>query len=154
MKNYLLFAAYLLLGAISIGAQSSGRQHLDYTKDEAAVLKINEEFDRAIVARDVAAYERIYADDFIFTSSDGAVTNREQEITRARTGSLQFESGKSDDLRVKIYGNTGVVTGLFTARGKNNGKDFSFVERYTAVFVKRGNRWQLVAEHASEVKPK
>ena len=122
------------------------------TKAEREVLAANEAFDRAIVTRDVGGYERIMADDFIFTSADGSVSNKKGEIERVRSGRLTFESGKSDDVRVKIYGKTAVLTGRFTARGKNDGRDFTFVERYTAVFVKRGGRWQMVAEQATEIR--
>ena len=146
MRRTLLTLVFTFIAYGMAAGQSS--------KEEMEVLKINEEFDRAIVSRDVAAYERIFADDFIFTSFDGAVPNKKQEIAKVRTGSLQFEYGKSDDVRVKVYGKAAVVTGRFKAKGISNGKDFSFVERYTAVFVKRGSQWQMVAEHATEVKPK
>ena len=125
-----------------------------FGKTELEVLKVNEEFDKAIISRDATAYERILADDFIFTSFDGAVTNKTQELAKVKSGDLKFKSGKSDDIRVKVYGKTAVVTGKFTAEGQSKGKDFTFLERYTAVFVKRNGRWQMVAEHASEIAQK
>ena len=122
------------------------------SKEKLELLKVNEEFDKAIVARDVSVYERIMADDFIFTGADGTVSDKKNEIEKVRSGRLTFESGKSDQVRVKVYGNTAVVTGRFTAKGKNNGRDFTFIERYTAVFVKRDGRWQMVAEQATEIR--
>ena len=142
MKLFLLFAAVLLL-AFPVSAQS---------KSEREVLAENEAFDRAIVTRDVQEYTRILADDFIFTGADGTVSDKKGEIDRVRSGSLTFESGTSDDVRIKIYGKTAVVTGRFTAKGTNNGRDFTFVERYTAVFLKRSGRWQMVAEQATEIR--
>ena len=121
------------------------------SKAEREAAKINEEFDKAIVSRDAAAYERILADDFIFTSSDGMVTDKAQELAKVKSGDLKFESAKSDDVRVKIFGKTAIVTGRYTAKGTSKGKDFTFAERYTAVFVKRNGRWQMVSEHASEI---
>jgi ketosteroid isomerase-like protein len=128
-----------------------GQTSIQRSKAEREVIKANEEFDKAIVLRDAAAYERILADDFVFTSFDGTVTNKAQEVAKVKSGDLKFESGKSDDIKIKIYGKTAVLTGRFTAKGNRNGKDFTFTERYTAVFVKRKGRWQMVAEHASEV---
>ncbi len=147
MKQLFLLICLAILGCISVHAQST-------TRAEREVLAANEEFDRAVVARDLTAYERIYSDDLIFTSFDGTVSDKAKEIARVRSSSTPFESGKSDDVRVKVYGNTAVITGRFTAKGMSNGKPFSFVERCTAVFVKRKGRWQMVAEHATEVRPR
>ncbi len=132
-----------MLFAFSVAAQS---------KTEREVLAVNQEFDKAVVTRDVAAFERIYAEEFIFTSFTGSVSNRAREIEGVRTRNIKFESGKSEDVRVKVYGKSAVVTGRFIAKGTADGKPFSFVERYTAVYVKRGGRWQMVAEQATEVK--
>ncbi|MDM7923706.1 MAG: nuclear transport factor 2 family protein [Pyrinomonadaceae bacterium] len=142
MKVLYLASAVIAL-ALTASAQS---------KAEREVLAANLAFDSAIVARDADAYAKILADDFIFTGADGTVSDKKGEIDRVRSGRLTFESGKSDDIRVKLYGNTAVVTGRFTAKGKDNGKDFTFVERYTAVFVKRDGRWQMVAEQATEIR--
>ena len=51
-------------------------------------------------------------------------------------------------------GKTAIVTGRFKAEIIGEGKNYSFAERYTAVFVKRGGRWQLVAEQSTEIAEK
>ena len=141
--RWLIIVASVVLFALNTYAQS---------RSEREVLAANAAFDRAIVSRDAGAYSRLLADDFIFTSADGKVSNKQKEVDRVRSGGLTFTTGKSDDVRVKVYGNTAVVTGRFTAGGKNEGRDFTFVERYTAVFVKRNGNWQMVAEQATEIK--
>lgn len=140
--------ALFLMAVLALVASSAAAQ----SKAEREVLAANAAFDSAIVARDAEAYARILADDFIFTGADGSVSDKKGEIERVRAGGLTFESGRSEDVRVKVYGNTAVVTGRFAAKGKNNGRDFTFVERYTAVFVKRDGRWQMVAEQATEIR--
>ena len=142
MRQLFIFTI-LVVFAISSQAQS---------KAEREVLAANDAFDRAIVTRDVEGYARIIAEDFIFTGPDGRISDKKGEIERVRTRPLTFEFGKSDDVRVKVYGNTAVITGRFTAKGKSDSSDFTFVERYTAVFVKRGGRWQMVAEQATEIR--
>lgn len=123
-------------------------------KAEREVLQANEAFDAAIVSRDAAAYGRIVADEFVFTDFKGAVFNKAQEIEKLKTRKIKFVSGKSDDVRVKIYGKTAIVTGRFKAEIIGEGKNYSFAERYTAVFVKRSGRWQLAAEQSTEIAEK
>ena len=144
----------MFLCTAAAAGQSADKQADTYSKAEREVLAANEEYDKAIVARDAAAYQRILGDDFIFTSFNGTVSNKAQELEKVKQGDLTFEAGKSDDLRVKVYGKTAVVTGRFVAKGQSKGNPFTFTERYTGVFVKRDGRWQLVAEHANEIAQK
>ena len=44
---------------------------------------------------------------------------------------------ESDDIRVRIYGNTAIVTALTTTKGKFSGHGFTTQERATDVFVKQ-----------------
>lgn len=53
------------------------------------------------------------------------------------SGSLKYESVKFDEIKVHAYGDTAVVTGRSTIKGKDNGKDISGQTRYTRVYVKR-----------------
>jgi ketosteroid isomerase-like protein len=150
LKNIILILGLLLtLSTVILGQQTGGKSKNN--KAEQEVLKINEDFDRAIMAQDAAGYRRILADSFIFTSASGKVTNKSQELAKVISGDFKYELVKSDDLGVEIYGKTAVLTGRFKAKGKYKGNSFEFSERYTAVFVKRNGRWQMVAEHASEI---
>jgi len=144
----------ILLVMLSVSFFIFGQVDDKNSRAERDVAKTNEEFDRAIVSRDAAEYERILADDFIFTSFDGTLTDKAKELAKVKSGDLKFELGKSDDVRIKIYGKTAIVTGRFTAKGTSKGREFTFSERYTAVFVKRNGRWQMVAEHSSEIAQK
>ena len=57
-------------------------------------------------------------------------------------------------MKVHVYGDTAVVTGLNTIKSTLNGKDTSGAYRFTDVFVKRDSRWQVVATQASSVQKK
>jgi ketosteroid isomerase-like protein len=150
MKKTLLILVIMLAASPLAFGQTANRN----SKAEREVAKVNEEYDEAIVRRDAGAYERILADDFIFTNFDGEVSNKTQELEKIKSGDLKFEFGRSDDVRIKIYGKTAVVTARFTAKGQSKSKDFTVLERYTAVFVKRKGRWQLVAEQSNETTQK
>jgi ketosteroid isomerase-like protein len=54
---------------------------------------------------------------------------------------------ESEDFRVRVYGDSAVVTALTRTKGKFTGQDFSTQERATDVFVKRDGRWQCVLTH-------
>jgi hypothetical protein len=50
----------------------------------------------------------------------------------------------TDEARVKIYGNTGVVTSRGTSAGKHNGKDFELYEWSSSTFAREDKKWICV----------
>jgi ketosteroid isomerase-like protein len=140
----------LLVIAVTGFAQTKEKKH-STSKAEQELLKVNREYDEALVRGDAAALNRIYGDEFTYTSTDGEVLDKAQQVELIRSGGLKIESGASESVKVRLYGNTAVVLGYFKAKGQFKGQAFDSTERYTSVWVKRGGRWQLVAEQGTLV---
>lgn len=145
MKVIFVFAALLLATAIVAHGQTSGRT-------EQELLSANQEYDEALVRGDAVALDRIYSDEFIYTTPDGEVRDKAQQLAFTKSGDLKLESGRSDDVRIRVYGKTAVMTGRFTARGKFRGVSLDIRERYTAVWVKMRGRWRLVVEQGNLIR--
>ena len=61
------------------------------------------------------------------------------------SGSFHYVSREISDLRVRVYGETAVVTGRSVQKGMENGKDYSGDYWFTRVYVKQKGRWLTVA---------
>ncbi len=151
MKRILVIAVLLIAAAAPASAQTMDKKADQNSKAEQEVLKVNKEYDEAIVRQDAAFYDRILADDYVYTNSDGKLVDKAQEMARVKSGDTKFESGQSDDVKVRVYGNMAVVTGRFTAKGQSKGKEFNETERYTTVYLKRQGRWQIVADQTTRI---
>ncbi len=158
MKRILAIAALMIAAsplAFSQTAQSKPNQATTAGQKggsaEQEVLKVNKEYGEAYVRGDAEAVDRLMADDYISTISTGEVVDRARSMKEIKSGDTKVESGQDDDVRVRVYGDTAVVTGLWASKGQNKGKAFDNKERYTAVYVKRDRRWQVVAEHLTTV---
>lgn len=143
MKLFVAIAA--IVAALSFSPASAEAS----LEAERELAQVNEEYDGAIMRGDAAALERIFAAEFIYTNPECEVLNKQQQIAVLSGGDLKIEDAKSDDVRVRVYGETAVVTGHFTARATRNRKTMKIDERYTAVWVRRDGRWQLVAEQGN-----
>ena len=108
------------------------------------LLKLENDFARAITNNDADAVDGFLADDWIIVDPDGGLTDKARFLAVIRSGALSHELMESTDWRVRLYGNTAVVTGLTTTKGKFMGQDFTSCERATDVFVKQNDRWQCV----------
>jgi ketosteroid isomerase-like protein len=108
------------------------------------LVKLENDFARAVANNDGDALDEILADDWIVVDSDGSMIDKARFLGVIKSGVLSHESMESTDLRVRLYGNTAVVTGLTTTKGKFMGQNFTSCERATDVLVKQTDRWQCV----------
>jgi ketosteroid isomerase-like protein len=53
------------------------------------------------------------------------------------------------DLKVRMHGNTAVVTGAYYEKGIEAGRPYEYHDRLTDIWMKIQNRWKLVASHYS-----
>jgi ketosteroid isomerase-like protein len=111
---------------------------------EQELLKLEGEFAGAVANNDVEALDGLLADDWIIVDPDGSIIDKARFLGIIRSGALSHESMENTDLRVRLYGNTAVVTALTTSKGKFMGQDFASCERATDIFVKQADRWQCV----------
>ena len=111
---------------------------------EEELLKLEKEFAEAITKNDAVAVDGFLGDDWIIVDPDGEITGKARFLEVIRSGALSHELMESADWRVRLYGSTGVVTGLTTTKGKFMGQDFTSCERATDVFVKQDDRWLCV----------
>jgi ketosteroid isomerase-like protein len=111
---------------------------------EQELSKLEKEFTQAIVKNDPDTIERFIADDWIIIDADGGIIDKERFLGAIKSGALTHEMMEADNIRIRIYGESAVVTGLIRTKGKFMGQDFSTHERATDVFVRDDGRWQCV----------
>jgi ketosteroid isomerase-like protein len=114
---------------------------------EEELLKIENEFAEAIVKNDLEGIGRLVADDWIIIEPDGGIVDRARFFEVIKSGALTHEMMESQDLRVRVYGDSAVVTAVTRTKGKFMRQEFSTQERVTDVFVRRDERWQCVLTH-------
>ena len=109
-----------------------------------------------------AAYQRSDADaiaqgvmeDYTLTNSLGTVTTRADDIAEAKKNDPKYEIFENYDMKVRLHGDTAVVTGKTHTKGVSSGKPFDFQFQFTDTFVKDGRRWRLLAGHVSKLPAK
>jgi ketosteroid isomerase-like protein len=111
---------------------------------EEELLNLETEFADAIVKNDPEAIGRFVADDWVIIGADGGIIDKDRFLGVIKSGALTHEMMESDDVRVRVYGDSAVVTALTRTKGKFMKQEFSTQERATDVFVKLDGRWQCV----------
>ena len=121
---------------------------------EEELLKLENEFAEAIVKNNLEGIGRLVTDDWIIIDPNGEIVDRARFFEVIRSGALTHDMMESEDFRVRVYGDSAVVTAVTRAKGKFMGQDFNTQERATDVFVKRDGRWQCVLSHLTRLTKK
>src|SRR6516162_9640421 len=100
---------------------------------EQQLLKLEDAFAEAIVNNDLESIGRLVADDWIIIDPNGEIVDRMRFFEVIKSGALTHDIMESEDFRIRVYGDSAVVTGATHTKGKFMGQEFSTQERATDV---------------------
>jgi ketosteroid isomerase-like protein len=141
-------SAFLIASALSLAALL-GLTWAASVEDE--LKKFETDRAAATVKGDVATLEKQTADDYTFINFDGKMVDKPQMIDNFTSGRTKLTSNEVSDMKVRVYGNTAVMTGKADLAGTIEGKETKQEVMFTRVFVKKGGGWQTVALQQSLV---
>jgi len=131
---------------------------------EQEILTQEENLTQAQRKLDIAALDRIFADDVMFTGVTGEICGKAAMLSEWRQGIAQRDAataqGKkvtlsfdSEDMKVVTHGDTAVSGYRFIIRIQDEGVDLVRRYRRTMVWRKQGDRWQVIAGHMTSLDP-
>ncbi|HEX8559366.1 MAG TPA: nuclear transport factor 2 family protein [Pyrinomonadaceae bacterium] len=116
-----------------------------------SVLRLERETMEAIRTKDARALGRVLADDFVYRAP-GSEIGRADFLKGVASLPGRILSVEGEDLRVSVYGETAVLTGVQRSRVRtDDGAEHSSVVAFTDVFVRRGGRWRLALAYGVEL---
>lgn len=89
--------------------------------------------------------------DFTLVDSHGNVTDLEQNLAEVAAREPFYDEFRNHDQQVRLYGDTALIVGITSIRGRADGKAFAADFRYTDTWIRRNGRWLLAASHASRL---
>ena len=148
MKRLLIIVVLIAVSCFSAVAQTPAAATPKPADDSAlreALINLAKEWVDAEGRRDGAALDRLLADDFVGTAPSGTKVTKKMIVPdpKGPGGGLSFTG---DDYVARVWGDMAVVFGNGSWKAKDQG-----TLCFTLAFVKRGDRWQIVAAHVSQV---
>jgi ketosteroid isomerase-like protein len=136
-------AAFSLVAVSAVPARGQGASAGPSVEDQ--IKKMEKDRAAAVVKGDVATLEGLTSDDYILINANGQVSDKATTMNNIKTGNIKLTANEVSDLKVRIYGNTAVVTGKSDAKGTIGGRELKGPVMFTRVYVKKGGKWQSVA---------
>jgi len=140
-----VLVALMMIAALASLAFGQTGENKTSSKQEQAILKQMNNWLDALKRSDLAALDRIMADDFMLMAADGTIINKEQDIAPVKSGEVRFDSLNVEGVKVFVYGDTAVVTGLGIYKVTYKGQPSTIRERFFDVYQKRKGQWQVIA---------
>jgi ketosteroid isomerase-like protein len=126
---------------------TAARELPDTATDLDALTELNDAYLESVKMGDVERFREILADDFLCSTADGSLLDKEQflELT---AGPRTLRHLSADDVRIRQFGDVAIIhaaTYYETMTGLNG------YGRYTDIWSKRGGTWRAVSAHVTRL---
>jgi len=126
--------ALFLFSAVTISAAPPAGVH-------AAIRHYRE----ALKAKDLAALEAIWTDDYVFVNGHGQIRTKADRIADIRSGASSIDSiTHGEEPTVRSHGKTTLVLSRVTITGMYSGRKVAHDFRSLHVWINEDGRWRLV----------
>jgi len=116
---------------------------------EEQVLSSEEALAEAHLKLDLEAFEDLLHPDYVIIQPGGVMEGKDETMASLRAGGRFWEIAQSDDMVMRLYGNTAVVTGRWRGKGINNGEPFDYSARFFSVWIREAGVWRNVASQST-----
>ena len=128
---------------IAQAEKNAQAQRAEMTMQTLATLQ--EKCVGALAKSDTATLNSILSDTFVDTNERGQRTDKQSVLSVLDSGDLKFEYIKLSNLRVHLYGNAAVVTGIAVQGGAFKSQPLTAKTVFINHFLKQNGRWRVVA---------
>ena len=139
MRYILLIATLLSVVATAVGWAADA-------DTEKELTQLSRRIDDAFVKADTAFLADVLADDWMAIESRG-IRDKAALLKALKEGSTKFTEIRTVEVKVRVYGDAAVVTGLYFVQSLSRGREgipFNDVGSFGRVFVRKGGMWQYV----------
>ena len=124
--------------------------HASKLETETLLRQLNDDWVKALVRRDQATLDRIMADDFFFAYPFEG-DDKNEFINNVVSGDVLVEYVNRENVVVKIWENTAIVTARDSAKWFYKGQEWSGNYKVIHVYACRSNQWHLVTVQACHI---
>jgi ketosteroid isomerase-like protein len=116
---------------------------------QSTLENLESDWNAAHVRGDAAMLERLFADDVVVMVPGMRVMTKADAVGMFMSGRMKFDRYETSETKFRVYAETAIVTGRLTRTRVVSGATANDDWRFTKVYVRRGDHWQVVSFHAS-----
>jgi ketosteroid isomerase-like protein len=128
-----------------------GQAQADTASVQQTLMQMERDWGQAAAKNDTATVDKFVADDWVGIDFEGKSITKAEAMADMKSGASTTQSYEIGPMKVRVLGNTAVVTGSDTEKSTYKGKNSSGKYVWTDVWVMRDGRWQAVASQSVKV---
>jgi len=109
------------------------------------LLKLNEDYIRAVQMSDVQRFKEILAEDFLCSLPDGSLIDRQQFLKQTALP-VKISNLRAHDVQVRLMDKFAIIHAATTYDGADGRTSRG---RYTDVWARRDGRWLAISAHVT-----
>jgi ketosteroid isomerase-like protein len=120
---------------------------------QRTLQNLESEWNAAHVRGDAAVLDRLFADDVVVMVPGMRVMTKADAVGMFTSGRMKFDRYETSETKFRVYDETAIVTGRLRRTRAIADTTVNDDWRFTKVYVRRADRWQVVSFHASNTAP-
>ncbi len=112
---------------------------------EQQIAALSDQLIQAQSKADTSFFEKHLADNATIIHGNGKLFTKPEEIANLKSGSLKFDTNDVRDRKIRVYGDTAVVTFLVSFKGAVSSEPYTGDLRRTVVWAKQNGDWKIIA---------
>jgi len=146
--------ALAMLAAVLFSGAAPWAQNKSAGADEIQIRQLERAWNQAEAKQEVSELSALLADTLVYTDYDGAFMNKPEYMKWVAAPQQKADHLYDEGLKVQVYGDAAVVTGIYRESGTNRGKPYVIRSRYTDTWIRRNGAWLCVASHSTLIPAK
>lgn len=111
---------------------------------EKELLQFEKDWNRAIEKNNADEIGTFMSDDWVIVGTEGGIIPKNEFLGWITSGDLTHSRMDTDETRVKVYGDTGIITSRGTSAGKYKEQYFELYEWSASTCVYKNGKWVCV----------
>jgi ketosteroid isomerase-like protein len=151
IEMFLYLKVFLAISVSFVGFNQRPAKEPRASVDTKELSRLEKVWNEAQLNGDADALNRLWSEDLVATVPNMPVMDKSEALALVRSGKMKFQSYKTSDIRIRVYGDAAVVTGQLERSRSGNRGEFEEDWRFTKVYVRQSGKWKVVAWHGSPV---
>jgi ketosteroid isomerase-like protein len=117
------------------------------------IIALEKAWNQAYKAGDTRALDSILDNEIVLINDDGSVQTKAEFLASVKTtqNNSQEQQVSPESMSVHVFGNTAISTGVFRAKGVEDGKSYVRRERFVDTWLFKDSKWVCVASNATPI---
>ena len=142
-KRAFFIAAFVCLTTLPLALRAQD------SSDTAAIRALELKLLDCYKHHEVEVFASVLDDNFVITFEDGSTYSKTGYLAYSTSAATHVESVEIPEMRIRMHGDTAVVTGVYHEKGIDSQKSYDYHDRFTDVWMKKAGKWRLIAAHYS-----